>query len=235
MIPGFDIVARVNLKTFLPPGRGMKPTLCVSDTHLVPHDPPCHWDAPKALLRLLRSHPDHQVFLLGDIIESLVLRPAQVAMLHRSKRLRAVVRELQSRRTIRVIPGNHDARAVSSLVQLFGRRRVLPGGFRIGRVVFSHGHENKAHPLDRAAALSDLALPLGHTMTNLGVRVHDKSASNEEIASWYRERDAFVVFGHTHEPAAQAHFANTGCFLSMARSFITIHGYRLELSQWRTG
>jgi hypothetical protein len=168
--------------------------------------------------------------VLGDLIESLVCSDAQIRGLKYNRRLERVFTELRLRATMRVVPGNHDAKALGFLRRHFGPHRVFAGGFRVGRVVFVHGHE---FGLDASPVAEQFAgvVPLGAALNHLGFQPQIGIASNDDIASLYVPRRLFPVFGHTHVPCAGPRFANSGSFLATEASFILLSGHSLTL--WR--
>lgn len=227
---GYAPVAQLSIRSFLPPGTALRPTLCISDTHLLPTEEPFGSDVPGDLHLLLRSMEGYQVFMLGDLIEALPLKPRQLRRLAATRRLKPILETLRWWPSLRYVPGNHDARVLPYLRAYLGSHRVFPGGFRVGRLVFIHGHEPRLDHTSLAANIPT-SIPLGGSLKRLGIRVRAGVASNNAIASRYNALRAFPVFGHTHVPELGRAFANVGCFLSYLRSYLTIEGDVLTLWQ----
>src|SRR5262245_72709 len=226
--PGYRAANSVRLDEYFPPGRGLRPTLCVSDTHLCPADGDFPSDAPDRLLELLEWYAGYQIFCLGDLIESLPYSERELYNLSNQRRLTPLFAELRHIPTLRFVPGNHDVRVIGSLRRVLGTQRVFLGGFRVGRLVFVHGHE---HGLDASPVAERYAglVPLAAAMNHIGVQINVGMATNLQIAAQYLSFRLFPIFGHTHVPAATRTFANTGCVLAHAASFITIEGHDLTL------
>ena len=225
---GFEMKAASSLAPYLPVGRGIRPTLCLSDTHLLPVKKSYGSDVPDALADVLAALPEHQVFVLGDFIESLPLSLREVRTAATSSRLRRTLEELRYRDRLRVIPGNHDSKAIPFIKQYFGAQRVFIGGFRIGRVAFIHGHE-PGLDVSGLAARMPVVVPIGGGLSRLGCPVPYGTASNTEISTHYSSLGLYAVFGHTHSPAACRTFANPGCFLAGHRSFLLLDGSQIAL------
>lgn len=231
---GYRCVAEKRIDRFLPSGRTLRSTLCVSDTHFLPLQRSYGADAPRALCELISALPGFQIFLLGDFIESLCLDATEISLLERSERLNGLFETLRCLEA-RIVLGNHDQRAVPFIRRYFGVR-MCPGGFRIGRVVFTHGHELGLDASEMAERIP-MMVPLGGALGRLGVGVPYGAATNEAVAAHYHILGLYPIFGHTHTPVVCDRFANTGCFLDGYRSFITIESNRLQLwekEQWST-
>jgi predicted phosphodiesterase len=225
---GFDCVASRPIGQFLPLGKRLRPTLCVSDTHLLPTSAAYGADSPHALAGLLEFASEYQLFILGDFIESLPLEAKSIRRLPLSKRLQNVLETLKFRERVRLVPGNHDQNALPFLLSYFGRGRVAIGGFRIGNLVFVHGHELG---LDAAGIAERLPMivSVGGGLSRLGFRVPYGTATNDAIAINYRIHGLYPIFGHTHIPAICETYANTGYFLDDHKSFITIEDNAIKL------
>ena len=226
----FECVATVDLGRLLPLGRAFRPTLCLSDTHLLAEETDFCADIPDQVLTLLEWYGDYQLFMLGDLTESLLYSPQQITTLKHNHRLHSVLSELRFRPVVRVIPGNHDARVVAFLRKYLGSDRVFVGGFRVGRLVFVHGHEYGLDASPMAEQYTGM-VPVGGILNSFGVRPRVGIATNVEIAALYTPLRLFPIFGHTHDPALAPEFANAGCFLPGAASFLTIVGTTMSL--WR--
>jgi len=203
----------------------LPPTLCFSDTHLVPR--PLEWsdDAPEDLLALIEAMPEHRILMLGDLTESIGLDARERARLESSARLESLFRAIFVRRA-RLVVGNHDANAVPILERLFGRENVRRGGFDIGRVSVRHGHE--AAPLRTwvEARVGPFVVPLYERFRR---GASPKRLDNDAVLRSIRGASPFVLFGHTHSPMLDERAANPGCFLRSAQSFLTFAGYEATL------
>jgi predicted phosphodiesterase len=183
-------------------------------------------DAPREFYKLIEALPEFQLFLLGDFIESLTLAPGEVARLDTSERLGPIL-ELMRYLDARVVVGNHDRHAIPFIRRHFGSRACI-GGFRIGRLVFAHGHELGLDASEMAERVP-MIMQLGGTLGRLGVGVPFGTATNDAVAAHYRVLGLYPIFGHTHTPVVSSCFANTGCFLDAYRSFVTIENNNLVL------
>lgn len=203
----------------------LRPTLCFSDTHLVPR--PLEWsdDAPEDLLALVEALPDHRILVLGDLTESIGLRTAERAHLASSERLDRLFTAM-ARREARLVVGNHDTNAIPILERLFGCNNVSLGGFEMGRVSVRHGHE--AAPLRTwvEARVGPLAVPLFERFRRGGP---PERLDNDAVLRSIRRDSPFVLFGHTHSALLDERAANPGCFLRSAQSFLTLAGYEATL------
>ena len=216
-----------------------EPILCVSDTHLRPNTGPFCDDAPLALAALLRAHPSHRVFVLGDFLESLPLSTDAIRGYGSSARLAPVFDALRARSDYRIVPGNHDTRALGVLADLFGDRHVFAGGFVDTGVRFVHGHERN-HDLSHYARpwVTRFAVPLQVTAKRLGFpsievaqnRIVARSAKRGPVRG--RKYD-YVLFGHTHRCEVRASYANTGSFLRRGRkTFVVLEHRDVRLHEW---
>jgi predicted phosphodiesterase len=203
----------------------LPPTLCFSDTHLVPR--PFAWsdDAPEDLLGLIESLPDHEILSLGDLTESIGIGASERALFDSSDRLARLFDGVASRRC-RIVVGNHDANGVEFLERRFGAPNVTTGGFDLGRVRIRHGHE--AHPLKTRieALVGPLAVPI---FERLRRGKPPERLDNATVLRSVRGPAPFVLFGHTHSAMLGPDAANPGCFLGSAQSFLTIEGYEITL------
>lgn len=228
---GFAVSQSASLSAILGP-QPVPDLLCISDTHLLPDDRTYGRDTPEELLDVLQLFPRHTVILLGDILESLVLDAKGVRAYETSPRLRPLFKELRDRSAL-LIPGNHDRKAGNFLTQSFGAS-VRPGGFRIGRVAFVHGHEGDLDESDWVDDVAPWMVALGGALNRLGVLSAFGSLPNSDIAASYTSRGLFPVFGHTHDSMITPRFANSGCFLRHKQTFLTLQGGELALweGQW---
>jgi predicted phosphodiesterase len=203
----------------------LPPTLCFSDTHLVPR--PFEWsdDAPEDLLALIEALPDHRILVLGDLTESIGLWAAERAHLESSERLERLFGAI-ARRAARLVVGNHDTNAIPILERLFGRENVARGGFEIDRLSVRHGHE--AAPLRTwvEARVGPFAVPL---FERLRRGAGPERLDNDVVLRSIRGNSPFVLFGHTHSAMLEERAANPGCFLRSAQSFLTLAGYEATL------
>ena len=180
--------------------------LCVSDTHLLPHESPFGDDAPARLLALVERFGDYEsVYVLGDVTESLAVPQATPRDYAASPRLRRLFANLAARSDLRVLGGNHDAFAVSALRSIFGSSRVYTKPFMVEGLCFAHGHESGLELAGYSRWLGSVAVPLGVTLRRwLGLSVErlvPLTQANEAIARTVRSgRGVYPVFGHTHTP-----------------------------------
>lgn len=201
------------------------PTLCFSDTHLVPRTLPWADDAPDDLLALIDAYPSHRLLALGDLTEAIGLREADRALFASSERLETLFGRIAAR-DHRIVVGNHDATSASFLRQRFGDENVFAGGFDIGRVRVRHGHEGRPLHTWLESRLGPAVVPWferqrrGKPPERLG---------NEAVLGSIRGGAPFVLFGHTHRAMLGQHAANPGCFLRSAQSFLTIDGDEIAL------
>lgn len=229
-LDGFVPRASAAITAFLPAGTIGAPILCVSDTHLHPERVVFSDDAPDALLFVLRSFPEHRVFVLGDFIESLALSKRQALGLGGSRRLAPVFDEILRRPGSRVIAGNHDARVVAQLAGLFGEDILVRGSLRLGDVVFQHGHEAAEDLSWLAGVVGRFAIPAAVTIKRLGLDLDFGVASNEIIARASRSGSRYPIFGHTHKAEVTSAYANSGCFLRAGQqSFLLLEEDELTL------
>jgi predicted phosphodiesterase len=203
----------------------LPPTLCFSDTHLVPR--PLEWsdDAPEDLLALVDALPDHRILMLGDLTESIGLWAAERAHFESSARLERLF-ETIARRGARLVVGNHDTNAVPILERLFGRENVARGGFEIGRVSVRHGHEAAQLRTWVEARVGPFVVPQFERLRR-GAR--PERLDNDVVLRSIRGDAPFVLFGHTHSAMLEERSANPGCFLRSAQSFLTLAGYEATL------
>ena len=231
---GFRPLGAIALDNYLPSGARLKPTLCVSDTHLLPEERFYADDAPRELLNVLLEHQDYQLFILGDLIESLPLFEDESQSLTLSNRLREVIDYLRNRDELMFIPGNHDVRVIEVLRRIFGGERFHEGGFSIGQVAFFHGHEAGTDLSPAVAPIRHFAIPLAVTCKRLGLRLRVGAASNQVIAASTGDRRIFMIFGHTHKAELRPNYANLGHFLKRGmRTYATIENNIITL--WAKG
>ena len=83
-----------------------------------------------------------------------------------------------------------------------------------------HGHEPKLDRSDVVRDIGMLAIPVGITLSRVGLDFAMGVASNEAIASYYNHSNEFVIFGHTHAACIMHNYANTGCFLRSAMQIV---------------
>lgn len=224
---GYRSIGRMDLGAYLPAERKLRPTLCVSDTHLLPVRTSYAKDSPAELLRLIEALPDYQVFLLGDIFESLLLSSGEINAMPAAERLSPLLEALRCNIAPKIVPGNHDQRAAAFIRRYFGKNTYF-GGFRIGRLVFCHGHEmglDASHMAERIP----ISVAVSGTLDRLGVGIPWGSVTNEAVAAHFQAMGLYPIFGHTHTPAATRSYANTGCFLDGYRSFATIEDHVLNV------
>ena len=227
---GFDLANQCSVAPYLPADFEFAPTVCVSDTRLLPHETFYADDAPALLLEVLRALDEHHVFVLGDFLESIPLGESEIDEIVTAVRLGPLFSELSGRRELRVVPGNHDIKADRALVTRFGARRIYSNGFRVGRIRFEHGHRNAADGYtEEIADFGSALIPIGVTLQRLGVPI-PLQAANEDIFRATCTKLDFLVFGHTHAPEISSNYANTGCFLRTGeQTVVTLSGSRLSL------
>lgn len=210
---GFRPLGSISLAEYLPPNRRLLPTLCISDTHLLPEERFYADDAPQDLFDLFREYTDYQLFFLGDFIESLPLFEDEAQSLTLSTRLREIIEYLRNRNQLALVPGNHDVRVMDVLRRLFGSERLREGGFSIDRIAFFHGHEPGVDLSPAVAPIRHFAIPIAVTCKRLGMRLRLGMASNQLIATTVSNRRVFLIFGHTHKAELRPTYANLGHFL----------------------
>ncbi|WP_431286305.1 metallophosphoesterase [Roseateles chitinivorans] len=224
---GFRCIGQMDVSPFLPIGKKLRPTLCLSDTHLLPMRTSYGKDTPRDLLRLIEALPNVQLFVLGDFFESLMLSTREIAGLHASHRIGPLIEAIRCNLCPKIIPGNHDQRAITFVRRYYGKFAYI-GGFRIGRLIFCHGHElglDASHMAERFP----LSIAVGGTLDRLGVGVPWGTVTNEAVGAHYHAMGLYAIFGHTHTPIVTRTYANTGCFLLEYRSCITIEEGMLSL------
>jgi predicted phosphodiesterase len=224
---GFRLLGQFDLSSFLPAGRELKPTICISDTHLLPKSTSYGTDSPREILELLKAIPEFQVFVLGDFTESLTLNALELPDLLTSGRLAPLFNELKHRNGSKIITGNHDVHALPYLKEFF-QSKLFVDGFRVGRVIFIHGHEAGMDATETIERMPRTVL-LGGALNRLGVSIPFGTATNAALASHYNAIGLYPIFGHTHLPFVADFYANTGCFLRTYKSFITIQKNTLIL------
>lgn len=219
----FEAVERLSLSAHL--DEPLRPTLCFSDTHLVPR--PLGWsdDAPEDLLALIEALPGHAILSLGDLTESVGIRSADCEEYLCSDRLAGLFRTM-SERGARLVIGNHDANAVRLLERVFDAQNVFLGGFELGRIAVRHGHE--ASPLRTwvEARIGSFVIPV-YERFRRGKPC--ERLDNDVVLRSLLPGARFVLFGHTHSAMLGPRAANPGCFLGSAQSFLTLSGYDATL------
>lgn len=210
---GFRPLGSVSLEGYFPFNRRLGRTLCISDTHLLPEDRFYADDAPEEFHRLLEEYDNYQLFVLGDLIESLPLLDDEAQSLILSRRLSEIIEHLKRREDLLLVPGNHDVRVIDVLRRVFGADRMHEGGFSIDNVAFLHGHEPGVDLSPGVAPVRHFAIPLAVTCKRLGLRLRVGMASNQLIASTANNGRTFLIFGHTHKAELRPNYANLGHFL----------------------
>lgn len=203
----------------------LEPTLCFSDTHLVPEDLPWASDAPEDLLALVESFPGHRLVVLGDLTESIGVDAGTRRLFETSERLAPLFRAMAARNA-RIVVGNHDVCAVDFLERRFGRAQVSNGGFELGRLRVRHGHEASPFRTWLESKVGPVAVPVYERFRR---RSRPERLDNDAILARVGARAPFVLFGHTHAPRLDARAANPGCFLRSAQSFLTLRGFEVIL------
>jgi len=219
----FRAETRLSISDYL--DEPLPPTLCFSDTHLVPRPHKWSGDAPEDLLALVEALPGHRILMLGDLTESIGIGPAERAELESSDRLVPLFRAIAAREG-RVVVGNHDANAVPALRRLFGSESVSTGGFEIGRISVRHGHEADPFQTCVEARIGRFVVPAFEWFRR---GRSPERLDNDVVLRSIRGRSPFVLFGHTHSRLLDPHAANPGCFMGSAQSFLTLSGYEATL------
>ena len=219
----FRFVQSSSLAAFL--DAPMVPTLCFSDTHLVPRETSWADDSPEDLFALLEALPVHRVMMLGDLTESVGIPARERATFGSSERLAPLFRTMAARDP-RIVVGNHDVRAIAILERLFGPDHVAKGGFELGRVRVRHGHEASPVRTFIESRIGPVAVPIYERLRR---GRPPERLDNATVVSRIRGAAPFVIFGHTHAPVLDDGMANPGCFLRSAQSFLTIEGHEITL------
>lgn len=215
----------------------LPPTLVFSDTHLVPSVKTWSDDAPEDLLALIEHLGAHRLLSLGDLTESVGLRASERARLFHAERL-APLWSVMRARELRLLIGNHDVSGASLLRGFLGNEAVLEGElerqrFCPGLIRLRHGHEPERFMTALMRHIGPLAVPI-YERASQRWRPGAERLSNARVLKTLRENAEFVLFGHTHSRGIdiddpQCAWANPGCFLGSAQSFITLEGSELAL------
>lgn len=206
----------------------MPPTLCFSDTHLVPEEKAWADDAPEDLTALLRALPDHDVLVLGDLTEAIGVGREERAAFARSRRLRPVFDALADHRTI-LVAGNHDLPALDALERHLHPARVALGGYEHDRLRIRHGHEGESF-VSAQAWLGPHVIPWYERARRLSKRPPER-IDNRRVLARLGAPSSALLFGHTHAALLEPGAMNPGCFLGSAQSILTFSGYEAVL--WR--
>jgi predicted phosphodiesterase len=231
-VPGYICAGHVSLAQFLPKGKRFKPALCFSDTHI--HSTESHFsnDIPAEILFILQQHPKHCVYWLGDVLESAHLKQVEAEKLIQRTEFKAIIDDLCAREFVKIIPGNHDRNVHKAMINLFGQNRISINGFKLGAVIFTHGHEPLVDIFSAEIPSPTLVTPLLGALQRVGLLEHEDKQGNKLIAEYYNRKNLYPVFGHTHFAEVTNRYANSGCILRYSQSYITIEGERLFL--WKT-
>jgi len=215
----------------------LPPTLVFSDTHFVPTVTAWSDDAPQDLLALIATLHGFRLLSLGDLTESVGLRASERARLFGCQRLAPLWNTLRERE-LRMLIGNHDVSGERYIRGYFGdaavlaseaaRREYYPGLIRL-----RHGHESERVMTELMRYVGPLAVPIYERFLRRFRRGAER-LSNARVLEQIRGDAEFVLFGHTHSrgiDVVDPHraWANPGCFLSSAQSFITIEGSEMAL------
>jgi predicted phosphodiesterase len=203
----------------------LPPTLCFSDTHLLPTARRWGDDAPADLVALFDALPSHQLWSLGDLAESIGLPPWQRARALAAPRLAEVVAALRARGTI--VVGNHDRTEL--LRAAFGAGRVRVGGFELGAMRVRHGHEADRWRTRFERLIGPVAVPPFELAQQL--RGGGSRKDNRQVRRAVGVGARHVLFGHSHVAALEADHANPGCFTASSQSFLLLDGAGASL--WR--
>ena len=219
----YRCVARRTLAGLAP--ADLPPTLCFSDTHLLPTARAWGDDAPDDLAALIAAVPDHQLWSLGDLAESIGLPPWQRANAWASPRLAPIAAQLRARGTI--VVGNHDLAGL--LRAAFGPARVRRGGFELGGLRVRHGHEDDPWLTRLERLVGPIAVPPFELMQQR--RGGGARKDNRKLRSAVGGAAPYLIFGHSHVAALEPDYANPGCFTDSAQSFLVLRGPDVAL--WR--
>ena len=215
----------------------LPPTLVFSDTHFVPSATSWSDDAPDDLLALIETLGGHRLLSLGDLTESVGLRASERAQLFTCERLAALWSVMRAR-DLHVLIGNHDVSGEQLIRAYFGegavldreveRQRFCPGLIRL-----RHGHEKEHAMTELMRHIGPLAVPIYERISQ-SLRPTAERLSNARVLKTLREDAEFVLFGHTHSRGIDIEdprraWANPGCFLGSAQSFITLEGSGMAL------
>ena len=226
----YERVARVSIARWL--AAPVAPTVCFADTHLVPDERPWSDDAADDLFALLEELGEHEILSLGDLTEAVGLSARARAELVRAPRLLPLW-DLLRRRRARVVPGNHDLGAEPLLAAELGGGQVLVGGFELDALSVRHGHERAPVATRVVELVGPVGVPL-YERARRWLRRGPERLSNAGVLAALRGDAPFVLFGHTHAAGVsvadpERAWANPGCFLRSAQSFIALRGTELSL------
>lgn len=215
----------------------LPPTLVFSDTHFVPVRTTWSDDAPEDLLALMETLSAHRLLSLGDLTESVGLRASARAQLFTCERLAALWSVMRGR-GLQLLIGNHDISGAQLIRSYFGEGAVLDGEdqrqrFVPGLIRLRHGHEKERVMTELMRHIGPLAVPLYERLSRR-LRPSAERLSNARVRKTLRESSSLLLFGHTHAAridlgAASGAWANPGCFLGSAQSFITLNGTEMAL------
>jgi hypothetical protein len=205
------------------------PTLVFSDTHFVPRWSAWSDDAPEDLLALLEQLSTHRLLSLGDLTESVGLAANERGELFTSERLQPLWSLLRAR-DARVLIGNHDVSAAAQIRAHFNdvTPEYFPGDIRL-----RHGHERERVMTEVVRLVGPIAVPIYERAFRRSGRGPER-LPNARVLSAMPHDDAFVFFGHTHArgmelKGAHGAWANPGCFLGSAQSFIMVEETEIAL------
>ena len=219
----------------------LPPTLVFSDTHLVPSRTAWSDDAPDDLLALVETLGGHRMLSLGDLTESVGLRASERAQLFTCERLAALWTVMRAR-DLHVLVGNHDVSGEQLIRAHFGEgalldREVEKQRFCPGLIRLRHGHEKEHAMTELMRHIGPLAVPIYERISQR-LRPNAERLSNARVLQTLRDDAEFVLFGHTHSRGidienAHRAWANPGCFLGSAQSFITLEESEMALYMMR--
>lgn len=210
----------------------LPPTLVFSDTHFVPRALPWSDDAPDDLLALIDTLNTHELISLGDLTESVGLGARDRDALFGSPRLLPLWERLRARK-LRLRIGNHDVRAEASLRAYFGEAQILGDEYSLGDIRVRHGHECEPKMTELVRHIGPWAVPIYERIFQRMSRGPER-LPNLRVLEHLRGDARFVLFGHTHARGMEIEhperaWANPGCFLRSAQSFLLIDGMEMAL------
>jgi len=215
----------------------LPPTLVFSDTHLVPSRTAWSDDAPEDLHALIETLSAHRLLSLGDLTESVGLRALERAQLFTCERLTALWSVMRAR-DFHLLIGNHDVSGEELIRAYFGEGAVLNGEmdrqrFCPGLIRLRHGHEKEQVMTKLMRHIGPLAVPIYERISQR-LRPSAERLSNARVLQTLRDDAEFVLFGHTHSRGIDIEdphraWANPGCFLGSAQSFITLEENEMAL------
>lgn len=189
-------------------------------------------DAPEDLLALVDTLSTHELISLGDLTESVGLHARDREALFVSPRLLPLWERLRAR-GLRLRIGNHDVRAEAAIRAYFGEAQILSDEYSLGDIRVRHGHECEPKMTELVRRIGPWAVPIYERIFQLTARGPER-LPNLRVLQALRGDARFVLFGHTHARGIDVEhpelaWANPGCFLRSAQSFLLIDGTEMAL------